>query len=168
MNSSATKIPKYRSGFTLIEVLLVVALIVVLAGLGLTSFNYVQNTKRSKQTLLQIKEMSAAISNMQMSRQALQGADGSEGSSVVLYQMLSGDANSDGQLDPDTQVFVQGMVGQTNKGKYTVSEQFEIVDPYGSPYRYQFPGQRNPPKEADIWSIGPDKINNTEDDITNW
>ncbi|GHT11096.1 hypothetical protein FACS1894170_04210 [Planctomycetales bacterium] len=49
----------------------------------------------------------------------------------------------------------------------------ELIDPWGTPYRYDnslsFNGanQTGTPKPA-IWSAGPDKIDNTDDDLRNW
>jgi len=40
-------------------------------------------------------------------------------------------------------------------------------DPWGRPYRYEYPGKHGPDK-PDLWSIGPDGASGTEDDITNW
>lgn len=41
------------------------------------------------------------------------------------------------------------------------------ADPWGEAYRYRFPGTRNP-GGYDLYSIGPDKTEGTEDDIGNW
>ena len=40
-------------------------------------------------------------------------------------------------------------------------------DPWGNEYQYAFPATRS--RDAyDIWSMGPDGKNNTDDDIGNW
>lgn len=42
-----------------------------------------------------------------------------------------------------------------------------LVDPWGSDFQYAYPAQRS--KDAfDLWSMGPDKRSDTEDDIGNW
>ena len=41
------------------------------------------------------------------------------------------------------------------------------VDPWGSPYQYMVPGSHNP-DSYDLWSMGPDGQNDTVDDIGNW
>ena len=41
-------------------------------------------------------------------------------------------------------------------------------DPWGSSYRYEFPSRNNDFGEPDIWSVGPDRKDNTDDDITSW
>ncbi len=43
----------------------------------------------------------------------------------------------------------------------------EIYDPWGNEYQYQSPGTHNP-KSYDVWSMGPDGISGTADDIGNW
>lgn len=40
-------------------------------------------------------------------------------------------------------------------------------DPWKSPYKYRFPGVKNP-NGYDVWSMGPDKQDGTADDIGNW
>ena len=41
------------------------------------------------------------------------------------------------------------------------------LDPWGHPYQYLNPGKHNPDK-YDIFSMGPDGIAGTDDDIGNW
>ena len=43
----------------------------------------------------------------------------------------------------------------------------EPMDPWGHPYRYRYPGSRNP-KDYDLFSLGPDGVEGTADDIGNW
>ena len=41
-------------------------------------------------------------------------------------------------------------------------------DPWGSDYQYQYTPAHGKGDSPDIWPLGPDKEDNTEDDITNW
>jgi general secretion pathway protein G len=41
------------------------------------------------------------------------------------------------------------------------------ADPWGRPFRYQSPGRHNP-ASYDLWSLGPDGLDGTADDIGNW
>ncbi len=41
------------------------------------------------------------------------------------------------------------------------------VDPWNHPYRYLYPGTRNP-SDYDLFSVGPDGAEGTSDDIGNW
>lgn len=40
-------------------------------------------------------------------------------------------------------------------------------DPWGNPYQYRYPGEKNP-DTYDLWSMGPDGTAGTADDIGNW
>jgi len=41
-------------------------------------------------------------------------------------------------------------------------------DPWGNDYQYAYPPERGSGKAPDIWSMGPDGEDNTEDDICSW
>ena len=43
----------------------------------------------------------------------------------------------------------------------------ELADPWGNPYHYRFPGATNE-KEYELWSMGSDQKDGTDDDITSW
>ncbi|MFH0889339.1 MAG: type II secretion system major pseudopilin GspG [Planctomycetota bacterium] len=43
----------------------------------------------------------------------------------------------------------------------------EPVDSWQKPYKYRCPSQNGQP-DFDLWSLGPDGKDGTEDDITNW
>ncbi len=40
-------------------------------------------------------------------------------------------------------------------------------DPWGQPYKYRFPAQKSK-KTYDIWTVGPDGQDGTDDDLGNW
>ena len=52
------------------------------------------------------------------------------------------------------------------KGPYLEDEE-SLKDPWGHFYRYRFPGKHNR-GGYDLWCVGPDGLDGTEDDITNW
>ena len=41
-------------------------------------------------------------------------------------------------------------------------------DPWGKAYRYEYPPKNGKGDQPDIWSLGPDGQENTEDDIVSW
>jgi len=43
----------------------------------------------------------------------------------------------------------------------------KMKDPWGRNFRYRFPGKHNP-GSYDLYSLGADGIEDTEDDVTNW
>jgi len=40
-------------------------------------------------------------------------------------------------------------------------------DPWGQPYKYRFPAQKSK-KTYDLWTVGPDGQDGTDDDLGNW
>ena len=40
-------------------------------------------------------------------------------------------------------------------------------DPWGQPYQYEYPGTHDD-NMPDIWSMGPDMVDGTDDDVGNW
>jgi len=53
----------------------------------------------------------------------------------------------------------------TWNGPY-IQDRTIVVDPWGNEYRYSNPGRNK--RAFDIWSIGPDGIDGTADDIGHW
>jgi general secretion pathway protein G len=43
----------------------------------------------------------------------------------------------------------------------------DLKDGWDHPFRYRAPGIKNP-GQYDLWSIGPDGVDGTKDDISNW
>lgn len=46
-------------------------------------------------------------------------------------------------------------------------EKEALIDPWGNPYQYHYPGRKNS-DSYDVYSMGPDGNPGTEDDIGNW
>ena len=41
-------------------------------------------------------------------------------------------------------------------------------DPWGNDYTYLYPGKHNGNAKPDVWSVGADFQDGTEDDVGNW
>jgi len=52
-------------------------------------------------------------------------------------------------------------------GPYLDRKRSQLIDPWGAPYQYVVQGFMNKDR-YDVWSLGPDGHNGTEDDIGNW
>jgi len=52
------------------------------------------------------------------------------------------------------------------KGPYLSAE--ALKDTWNISYQYAFPGRHNGMGKFDVWSMGPDKMSGTPDDIGNW
>jgi general secretion pathway protein G len=130
-----------RRGFTLMEVLLVLAILVILGSLAVGVFSGVQR--------------SAMIKNAQIQVDAIDHASDLYSTTVGLYPNAIEDLST--------------MPGDVDQNKWAGPYLEEVpLDPWNNPYQYVNPGQRNNVGKPDIWSYGPDGQNGTDDDIGNW
>lgn len=174
-----------RAGFSLVELLAVMVIIAVLASFGFGTYMLVNKNARVTQAKVMIENLTAAIearSGQDFSATDLNDlsailesgtrypkGDGSDTSTDGLYAYLSGDYDSDGEVDDDRNPMFSEIDPQYDgKGKYLNAAKL-IVDPWQTPLRYEFPGAKNNVEEGfDLWSAGPDKEFDTDDDIKNW
>lgn len=133
--------------FTLLEILVALAIIGLLAGLAISN---------SDRIFGQSQEAVARI----FVRDSLK-------TSLVRYKIDVGDYPSTAEgLAPLTAA--PANKADRWRGPYVDTPGGRIpADPWGEPYRYRFPGTRNP-GGYDLYSLGPDKAEGTSDDIGNW
>jgi prepilin-type N-terminal cleavage/methylation domain-containing protein len=177
---------RISSGFSFMELIVVVAIIVVLAGLTVGGFNLVNQKNAREKAKVQIKLLENALEAYQSDNRSYPpsldpaGDRGDE----VLYKFLYVDgfeARDNGgviylpELDPNNNAF-----SGTGKGGQAwmqgVGAQARILDPWGNFYRYrsgESPGAQNP--DFDLWSAGADGKTNVDprhkdslDDIKNF
>jgi general secretion pathway protein G len=136
-----------RAAFTLMEVLLVLVILVILASaVALPLFN-VQSKAFDK---------------------AARSAIGSLEGAAQQYAM---------ELNrfPTTSQGLEALVAPPSdlpnpakwQGPYIAKGRLP-VDPWDQPYQYRYPGTHNGSTMPDIWSVGADGADGTEDDIGNW
>lgn len=131
-----------RSAFTLMELLLVLAILLVIAGLVVPKLAGRQKSANIDATKVSIEGLQQAIQLYSIDHDG-KTPTSSEGL-TVLTQMM--------KKDPQW------------RGPYLDKEP---VDAWGGPFQYRCPGSHN--KDGfDIISSGPDKTVGTEDDIGNW
>lgn len=134
-----------RGGFTLVEVLLVLVILVIIGSLAITAYGPIQRKANVNAAKAQIKlfENSLRFYRTDMNDYPLtqQG--------LVALRQPPGDLS-----DP-------------NKWQGPYLEEDIPADPWGNPFQYEYPGQNSEDK-PDIWSWGPDGANGTEDDVGNW
>ena len=134
-----------RRAFTLLEILVVLAIIGLLAGLAISKIDVIFGGA----------QVSVADTFV---KQTLK-------TGLTAYRIQMGDY-------PSTADGIQALITQPSSkadrwhGPYIEGNKVPL-DPWGEPYQYAFPGKHN--KNApDIWSKGPDKQDGTADDIGNW
>lgn len=129
--------------FTLIELILVVVIIGILAGIVVTSMS-----GRSEQA-----RVAAAQQQITNFETALELYEADNGAYPTTAQGLEALRN---EPTPKPRGW---------KGPYLKKE--IPMDPWQHPYQYKAPGSHYP-TGCDIWSSGPDGLDGTEDDIGNW
>ena len=133
-----------RRGFTLMEVLLVLAILVILAGMALPAYQSIQRGAYNRAARAQMGAFDTALD---------------------AYRMDLGDYPMTGQ-GLQALLVPPGDVGDVSQGNWPYLKK-EVLDPWGRPYQYEYPG-RNNPYGPDIWSMGQDGASGTPDDIGNW
>ncbi len=133
-----------NAAFTLIEMILVLAIIALLVGAGVMKLTGVMDA--GKETA--VKTDFAAIT-----------------SALRLYTMKAGRM-------PTQEQGLRALVEPPSAGPSPKSwarqmkDLDALMDPWGNMYQYRYPGLKN--DEFDVYSLGPDRTDGTEDDIGNW
>jgi prepilin-type N-terminal cleavage/methylation domain-containing protein len=154
-------------GFTVVELLVVMAIILVLAGLILATSGYVHKKGARSRAEAEIAAMSAALESYKAdngvyptnsdtnSLDAKSDKDSTAmkytKASLLLYKQLSGDSNAD--RAPDTKSFFAFRDNQLNP---KTGDVVFIQDPFGNSYGYSTAYQNNPTTgynpTFDLWS----------------
>jgi general secretion pathway protein G len=132
-----------RSGFTLMEILIVLAILAVIIGLVLPNFLGAQDRANKDAAKVAVAGVEKAADIYAAHH------DGTFPTSIDA--MLSNQGNDQQWSGP-----------YLDKGKVP-------NDPWGNPIQYTYPGtHQGVGDRPDIWSMGKDKQSNTADDVTNW
>ena len=129
-----------REGFTLIEVMLVLFILMTLATIAIVGVRVMQAEARKREAAIMVGQLATALENFEAIYGRFPTSD--EGLEALQSCPASVDAT-------DYKPFLKTALG---------------TDPWGQPYYYQYPSQSSN-GEFDVWSSGPDIQSGTEDDI---
>lgn len=132
-----------HAGFTLIELLLVLAILVVLASMVVTMFSGTQDRAL---------------------KDAAKGQVGIFKSAINMFKYHT--RNYPTELNELTTKPSDESIASRWAGPYLDANKIPM-DPWDHEYRFVAPGKRNA-ESFDIWSVGPDGQDGTDDDIGNW
>ncbi|MEZ5277728.1 MAG: type II secretion system major pseudopilin GspG [Opitutaceae bacterium] len=138
--------PSRRAAFTLFEILIVIALIALLAGVAITNVGKIFGGGQESIAEIFVNDAMKAP--------------------LTSYRIHTGSYPTTSQ---GLQALITAPDGASGrwKGPYIETKGGALpTDPWGSPYQYRYPGTRNP-DGYDLFSLGPDK-QESADDIGNW
>jgi general secretion pathway protein G len=139
-----------RRGFTLIEVLLVIAILGVLAAFVVPSFIGAGEKARIDAAKIQVSPSGPIAGALDLYRLQMGSYPSTEDGLRALWEKPD-------SLDEDDKW----------TGPY-INDVKSLIDPWGkNEFQYRSPGEYNE-DSYDLWSMGPDKEDGTDDDVTNW
>lgn len=184
------------SAYTLIELLIVIAIITVLAGLAIPAINVVINKGRETQARAAIKGLEVSISayRAEYNRLPAEGAPGedleliTDGGDPLIFVLLG---QAQGDLNPRGEKFLNAAVASNQRNGVVMSAgSAALYDPWGRPYQIVLDGDGdhlvgNPdamnddpgissdaspqlPVDMAVFSSGRDGRPHTRDDVTSW
>ena len=134
-----------RRGFTLLEIMIALAILGLLVGLAVTNLDTIFGGAQTKTAELFVRESIKLP--------------------LTSFRIKMGDYPSTAE---GLQALITAPASKADQwaGPYFADSKIP-VDPWGEPYVYRYPGVHNK-TGYDIFSKGPDKIEGTADDIGNW
>lgn len=134
-----------KKAFTLMEILVALAILGLLVGLAITNVDKIFGNAQSSTAKLFVNE--------------------SMKTALTTYRIQVGDYPSTAE---GLQALAAAPADKVDRwhGPY-VNDGKIPQDPWGHDYKYAYPGTHN--KDSyDLWSMGPDGVEGTADDVTNW
>lgn len=136
---------KRTRAFTLIEILIVIALIAILVAVGVGNLDRIFGGQQEKLAGIFVTQ-----------------------TAKIGFQTYKLDLGSYPTSAEGIDALLKAPSGKEARWKGPYLEEAPL-DPWGNPYQYRFPGTKNINAASgyDIWSLGPDGVESA-DDIGNW
>lgn len=149
-------------GFTLVEMLVTIAIIAVLAGISFGGLQYVRAKQANEQAKIQIALLSKGLEEYKLDT----GDYPPAGTSNSLFTALYWDGAS---TTPPGMIYVSELDPDNNKQGWTTGTgaATTITDPWGQELVYRRPPSSMNP-DFDLLSLGNDATEGTSDDIKNF
>ena len=189
-----THIRRARPAFTLVEVLVVMTIIAILAGLVVVGMEFAKQRQASEKAKVQIALLSKGIEEYKadmgfypgdVADTPVEGKVSKQIYQVLFYEGYDYDKQGNpaawekklntGEIVPKaTKIYIAELDPRNNKMGWvtklklteTPSDKLEITDPWGNGYRYRKGNDAQNP-DFDLWSIGKDgKTNATSPAMT--
>jgi len=132
-----------RGGFTLMEVLLVLVILVILASLAVSTYSGVQNRALKDAAKAKVGMIVGQVDTYQLHMRKYPSS---------LQDLI--DKPSDARA------------AENWSGPY-LKESGALRDPWDNELKFAAPGKHNS-DSYDVWSVGPDGQDGTDDDVGNW
>ena len=165
----------HPAAFTLIELMAVITIIVILAGLVVGGMGFVNERQAKEKAKVQLGMLEAALEEYKLDNGEypltpnksgnLRGPNGTN-TSKILFKALY----MDGAQDPAKKIYLESLNPANNKQGWTsgpASNNTKIVDPWGNQYCYRSAvnssGNTNRDTQNpgfDLWSMGKDGASN--------
>lgn len=180
---------RHPAAFTLIELMAVITIIVILAGMVVGGLGYVNEKQAREKAKLQIALLSKAIEEYKMDMGAYPGSTAAFGGatataaggdfSQVLYNALfkEGFDYTNPSIPPSnwtkaTKIYLPELDPRDNKQGWVnpttaaiPPANLKIIDPWGGNYRYRT-GTNTQNPDFDLWSFGKDGLSSTSTTAT--
>lgn len=173
INSAYSRL-RAAKGFTLMEILVVMVIIVVLATLTISVYTWLETRKNEQATEAIVRKIEMGLESYHSDHdrypygtetkfynQGIAVANGEEYSSNVIYMALFGDHKNKGIPDKDTIIYNDELNPSSQpKNNPTVREihvtnkegkqcsLYILADPWGSPYRYRLGSEQSLPTRS--------------------
>jgi len=162
-----TTASRTRAGFTLTELLIVMAILVLLVSLVGPRLLGSKEKADVNSVKTQIGMFQSALERYAIDMNRFPSTE--QGLAALIAEPA---ADADGGSFEDDEPALEGTEdaaggGSNWDGPYLRTETLP-KDPWGNSYKYEFPATHNRINTPDIWSLGPDGQENSDDDIVSW